>query len=181
VRLTVIQALPGAINEGDVNLAAASGAIIIGFNVRPTPKAKLLAAEEKVDVRKHSVIYRVVEEMKEAMEGLLKPDTKEETIGMVEVRQIYKTSKSGVIAGCAVSSGVVRRSSLVNVLRDNVVVHTGKIATLRRFKDEAKEVAAGFECGITLGDFEDLKVGDQFEVFEIVEVARKLNQEAGEK
>jgi translation initiation factor IF-2 len=175
VRLSVIQALPGAINEGDVDLAAASNAIVIGFNVRPTPKAKLLAAEEKVDIRKHNVIYRVVEEMKQAMEGLLKPDIKEEVIGTVEVREVYKISRGGTIAGCSVSTGHVKRNASVNVLRDNVVIHSGKIASLRRFKDDAKEVAAGFECGIALDNFEDIQVGDQFEVFEIIEVARKLS------
>ncbi|MDR1468328.1 MAG: translation initiation factor IF-2 [Spirochaetaceae bacterium] len=174
VRLSVIQALPGAINEGDVDLAAASNAIVIGFNVRPTPKAKALAAEEKVDIRKHNVIYRVVEEMKQAMEGLLKPDVKEEVIGSVEVREVFKISRGGTIAGCFVLTGLVKRATSVNVLRDNVVVHSGKIASLRRFKDDVKEVAAGFECGIALEGFEDIQVGDQFEVFEIIEVARKL-------
>jgi translation initiation factor IF-2 len=174
VRLSVIQALPGAINEGDIDLASASNAIVIGFNVRPTPKAKALAAEEKVDVRKYSVIYRVVEEMRQAMEGLLKPDTKEEVIGTVEVREIFKMSKGGMVAGCSVSTGLVKRSASVNVIRDNVVIHTGKIASLRRFKDDVKEVAAGYECGIALDGFEDIAVGDQFEVFEIIEVARKL-------
>ncbi|MDR0639263.1 MAG: translation initiation factor IF-2 [Spirochaetaceae bacterium] len=175
VRLSVIQALPGAINEGDVDLAAASNAIVIGFNVRPTPKAKALAAEEKVDIRKHNVIYRVVEEMKQAMEGLLKPDIKEEVIGTVEVREVFKISRGGTIAGCFVLSGLVKRAASVNVLRDNVVIHSGKIASLRRFKDDVKEVAAGFECGIALEGFEDIQTGDQFEVFEIIEVARKLS------
>jgi translation initiation factor IF-2 len=174
VRLSVIQALPGAINEGDVDLAAASNAIVIGFNVRPTPKAKALALEEKVDIRKYNVIYRVVEEMKQAMEGLLKPDTKEEVIGTVEVREVFKISRGGTIAGCFVSSGLVKRSASVNVLRDNVVIHTGKIASLRRFKDDVKEVSTEYECGIALDSFEDIQVGDQFEVFEIIEVARKL-------
>jgi translation initiation factor IF-2 len=175
VRLSVIQALPGAINEGDVDLAAASNAIVIGFNVRPTPKAKALAAEEKVDIRKYNVIYRVVEEMRQAMEGLLKPDTKEEVIGTVEVREVFNISRGGTIAGCFVLTGLVKRISSVNVLRDNVVIHSGKIASLRRFKDDVKEVAAGFECGIALEGFEDIQTGDQFEVFEIIEVARKLS------
>jgi translation initiation factor IF-2 len=175
VRLSVIQALPGAINEGDVDLAAASNAIVIGFNVRPTPKAKALALEEKVDIRKYNVIYRVVEEMKQAMEGLLKPDTKEEVIGTMEVREVYKISRGGTIAGCFVSTGLVKRSASVNVLRDNVVIHSGKIASLRRFKDDVKEVATEYECGIALDGFENLQVGDQFEVFEIIEVARKLS------
>jgi translation initiation factor IF-2 len=175
VRLSVIQALPGAINEGDVDLAAASNAIVIGFNVRPTPKAKALALEEKVDIRKYNVIYRVVEEMKQAMEGLLKPDTKEEVIGTVEVREVFKISRGGTIAGCFVSTGLVKRSASVNVLRDNVVIHTGKIASLRRFKDDVKEVSTEYECGIALDGFENIQVGDQFEVFEIIEVARKLS------
>jgi translation initiation factor IF-2 len=174
VRLSVIQALPGAINEGDVSLAAASNAIVIGFNVRPTPKAKALAAEEKVDIRKYNVIYRVVEEMRQAMEGLLKPDTKEEVIGTVDVREVFNISRGGTIAGCFVLTGIVKRSSSANVLRNNVVIHSGKIASLRRFKDDVKEVAAGFECGIALEGFEDIQTGDQFEVFEIIEVARKL-------
>jgi translation initiation factor IF-2 len=182
VRLSVIQALPGAINEGDVDLASASNAIVIGFNVRPTPKAKALATEEKVDIRKYNVIYRVVEEMKQAMEGLLKPDIKEDVIGTVEVREVFKISRGGTIAGCFVSTGTVKRSASINLLRDSVVLHTGKIASLRRFKDDVKEVTAGYECGIALDSFEDLRVGDQFEVFEIIEVARKLEQKsAGER
>ncbi|MDR1211285.1 MAG: translation initiation factor IF-2 [Spirochaetaceae bacterium] len=174
VRLNVIQALPGAINEGDVDLAIASNAIIIGFNVRPTPKAKTLADSEKVDIRKYNIIYRAVEEIKQAMEGMLKPDTKEEVIAQVEVRETFKVPKAGTIAGCYVLSGTVKRSASVNVIREAIVVHTGKIASLRRFKDDVREVAAGFECGIGLEGFDDIQNGDQFEVFEIVEVARKL-------
>jgi translation initiation factor IF-2 len=113
--------------------------------------------------------------MREAMEGLLKPDVKEEVIGTVEVREVFKISRGGTIAGCFVLSGLVKRSSSVNVLRDNVVIHSGKIASLRRFKDDVKEVAAGFECGIALEGFEDIQTDDQFEVFEIIEVARKLS------
>jgi translation initiation factor IF-2 len=174
VRLNVIQALPGAINEGDVDLAIASNAIIIGFNVRPVPKAKALADQEKVDIRRYNVIYKAVEEIQKAMEGMLKPDTKEEIIASVEVREIFKVPRVGNVAGCYVLTGTVKRSANVNVIRDEIVIHTGKIASLRRFKDEAREVAAGFECGIGLEGFDDIQVGDQFEVFEIVEVARKL-------
>lgn len=174
VRLSVIQALPGAINEGDVDLAVASNAILIGFNVRPTPKAKALADQEKIDIRKYNIIYRVVEEMQQAMEGLLKPDTKEEVIALVEVRDVFRISKTGVIAGCFVHSGTVKRGSSVNVIRNEIVLYTGKIASLRRFKDDVKEVSAGFECGISIDGFEDIKEGDQFEVFEIIEIARKL-------
>ncbi|GHV93926.1 hypothetical protein AGMMS50293_02460 [Spirochaetia bacterium] len=175
IRLNVIQALPGPINEGDVDLAIASNAIIIGFNVRPLPKAKILADQEKVDIRKYNIIYKAVEEIEQAMEGMLKPDTKEEVIGTVEVRETFKVPKIGTIAGCYVLTGNVKRSSTVNVIRDQIVIHNGKIASLRRFKDDAREVAAGFECGIGLDGFDDIHVGDQFEVIEIVEVARKLN------
>jgi translation initiation factor IF-2 len=174
VRLNVIQALPGAINEGDVDLAIASNAIIIGFNVRPVPKARLLADQEKVDIRRYNVIYKAVEEIQQAMEGMLKPDTKEEIVASVEVREIFKVPKIGTIAGCYVLTGTVKRSSSINVIRDEIVIHTGKIASLRRFKDDVREVAAGYECGIGLEGFDTIQVGDQFEVFEIVEVARKF-------
>jgi len=175
IRLNVIQALPGAINEGDVNLASASNAIIIGFNVRPTPQAKALADSEKVDIRKYNVIYKAVEEIQQAMEGMLKPDTKEETIATVEVRDTFKVPKIGTIAGCYVLTGTVKRSASVNVIRDGIVLHTGKISSLRRFKDDAREVASNYECGIGLEGFDAVQVGDQFEVFEIIEIARKLS------
>jgi translation initiation factor IF-2 len=174
VRLNVIQALPGAINEGDVDLAAASNAIILGFNVRPTAKAKALADQEKVDIRKYNVIYKAVEEIQQAMEGMLKPDTKEEVIATVEVRNTFKVPKAGTIAGCYVLTGTVKRSASVNVIRDGIVLHRGKISSLKRFKDDAREVAAGFECGLGIEDFDGIKEGDQLEVFELVEVARKL-------
>ncbi|MDR3334559.1 MAG: translation initiation factor IF-2 [Treponema sp.] len=175
IRLNVIQALPGAINEGDVDLAIASRAIIIGFNVRPVPKAKLLAEQEKVDIRKYNIIYRAVEEIQQAMEGMLKPDTKEEVIAMVEVRNTFKVPKIGTIAGCYVLTGTVKRSASVHIIRDHVVIHTGKITSLRRFKDDAREVAAGYECGMGFEGFDTILVEDQLEVFEIVEVARKLS------
>jgi translation initiation factor IF-2 len=174
VRVHVIQALPGAINEGDVDLAVASNAIILGFNVRPTPKARALAEQERVDVRKYNVIYKAVEEIQLALEGMLKPDTKEEVIATVEVRNTFKVPKAGTIAGCYVLTGTVKRSASVNVIRDGIVIHTGKISSLKRFKDDAREVAAGFECGLGIEDFDTIQVGDQFEVFEMVEVARKL-------
>jgi translation initiation factor IF-2 len=175
VRLNVIQALPGAINEGDVDLASASNAIIIGFNVRPTPKAKALADQEKVDIRKYNIIYKAVEEIQQAMEGMLKPDTKEEVIAQAEVRNTFKVPKIGTIAGCYVLSGTIKRSASVNVIREGIVIHTGKIASLKRFKDDAREVAAGYECGLGLEGFDTVQVNDQLEVFEIIEVARKLN------
>jgi translation initiation factor IF-2 len=175
IRLHVIQALPGPVNEGDVDLAIASNAIIISFNVRPLPKAKALADQEKVDIRKYNVIYKVVDEIKLAMEGMLKPDTREDVVAVVEVREIFKVSKAGTIAGCLVQSGTIKRSCTVNVIRDQIVVHNGKISSLKRFKDDAREVAAGYECGIALEGFDDIKQGDQFEAIEIVEVARKLS------
>ncbi|MDR2363674.1 MAG: translation initiation factor IF-2 [Spirochaetaceae bacterium] len=174
VRLNVIQALPGAINEGDVDLAIASNAIIIGFNVRPVPKAKILADQEKVDVRKYNVIYKAVEEIRQAMEGMLKPDTKEEVIASVEVRETFKVPKIGTIAGCYVLTGTVKRSASVNIIREDIVVHTGKIGSLRRFKDDVREVAAGYECGMSFDGFDAVRVGDQIEVFELIEVARKF-------
>jgi translation initiation factor IF-2 len=175
IRLHVIQALPGAINEGDVDLAIASNAIIIGFNVRPIPKAKALADQEKVDIRKYNVIYKAVEEIQQAMEGMLKPYTKEEVIGMAEVRNTFRVPKAGTIAGCYVLSGTVKRNASVNLIRNEIVIHTGKISSLKRFKDDAREVAAGFECGLGIYDFNDIQVDDQLEVFEIVQVARKLS------
>lgn len=176
IRLNVIQALPGAINEGDVNLASASNAILIGFNVRPTPQAKALADQEKVDIRRYNIIYKAVEEIQQAMEGMLAPETKEEIIATVDVRDTFKVPKIGTIAGCYVLTGTVKRNASVNVIRDNVVIHTGKMASLKRFKDDAREVAAGYECGIGLEGFDDIQVGDQLEVFSIVEVARKLSK-----
>jgi translation initiation factor IF-2 len=174
VRLHVIQALPGAINEGDVDLAVASNAIIIGFNVRPVPKAKVLADQEKVDIRRYNIIYKAVEEIQQAMEGMLKPETREEVIAAVEVRNIFNVPRAGTIAGCYVLTGTVKRSGLVNVIRDDTVIHRGKISSLKRFKDDAREVNAGYECGIGIEDFNDIKVGDQLEILELVEVARKL-------
>jgi translation initiation factor IF-2 len=174
VRLHVIQALPGAINEGDVDLAVASNAIIIGFNVRPVPKAKALADQEKVDIRRYNVIYKAVEEIQQAMEGMLKPDTREDVIATVEVRNTFSVPRVGTIAGCYVLTGTVKRSCLVNVIRDDTVIHRGKISSLKRFKDDAREVSAGYECGIGIEDYNDIKVGDQLEILEVVEVARKL-------
>jgi translation initiation factor IF-2 len=175
IRLHVIQALPGPVTEGDVDLAIASNAIIISFNVRPLPKAKTLAEQEKVDIRKYNIIYKAVEEIHQAMEGMLTPDTKEEVIASVEVRETFKVPKVGTIAGCYVLSGTVKRSCTVNVIRDQVVIHSGKIASLKRFKDDTREVAAGYECGMGLEGFDDIKTGDQFEVIETIQIARKLS------
>lgn len=178
IRLVVIHSSAGAINESDVTLASAdSNAIIIGFNVRPTPKAKILAEQEGVEIRKYNIIYKCVEEIKAAMEGTLQPNTKEQVIGGVEVRNTFKVPKIGIIAGCYVTDGVVKRNALVNLVRDGIVKFTGKISSLKRFKDDAKEVANGFECGIGLENWQDIQVGDHFEIFEYVEIARKLGDE----
>jgi translation initiation factor IF-2 len=174
IKLNAIHASAGAIVESDVHMAAASNAIIVGFHVRPTPSALSLADEEKVEIRKYNVIYEAVDDIRDAMEGMLSPDIKEEVIGTVEVRDTFKVPKIGIIAGCYVTDGKVKRNSMVHVIREGIQVHTGKIDSLKRFKDDAKEVEAGYECGIGLENFNDIKVGDQFEVFETREIAKKL-------
>ncbi len=175
IRLVVIHSSAGAINESDVILAAAdSNAIIVGFNVRPTPKAKLLADQEKVEIRKYSIIYECVNEITAAMEGMLSPDTKEQVIGTVEIQNTFKVPKIGTIAGCYVSDGVIKRNCGVRLVREGIVLYTGKVSSLKRFKDDAKEVAKGFECGVGLENWQDIRVGDQIECFEYIEVARKL-------
>jgi translation initiation factor IF-2 len=174
IRLSVIHASAGAINEGDVRLASASSAIIIGFHVRPTPKAQQLSDVEKVEIKKYNIIYDAVDDIRLAMEGLLAPDLKEETIGTLEVRDTIKVPKIGLIAGCYVTSGKIRRGSQVHVIREGIVIFTGKISSLKRFKDDAREVDSGFECGVGLEKFTDIRVGDIFEAFEIKEIAKKL-------
>jgi translation initiation factor IF-2 len=175
VRLAVIRSAAGAINESDVDLASASSAIIIGFNVRPTPKAKVLADQEKVEIRKYNVIYKVVEEIQQAMEGMLAPEIKESDIAEAEVREVFKVPKIGAIAGCMVLTGTVKRNASVRIIREGVELHSGKISSLRRFKDDAKEVAAGYECGIGLADWTDVKIGDTLEIFEYLSITRKLS------
>ncbi|MEW5815959.1 MAG: translation initiation factor IF-2 [Spirochaetota bacterium] len=176
IRLTVIHASAGAINETDVMLAAASNAIIIGFHVRPTGNAQVIAEQEKVEIRKYNIIYDAVNDIKAAMEGLLAPEIKEETIGNVEVREIFKVHKIGVIAGCFVLSGKIKRGASVHLIRNGIVAYTGKISSLKRFKDDVREVEMNYECGIGLENFNDIKVGDQLEAFEIKEIAKKLGE-----
>jgi translation initiation factor IF-2 len=178
VRLNVLRAAAGAITEDDVMLASTSEAIIIAFNVRPSPAAKALADREKVDIRKYNIIYRAEEEIRKAMEGMLAPELKEQEIGKVEVRETFKVPKIGIIAGSFVTEGAVRRNCSVRVIRDSIEVFQGKITSLKRFKDDAKEVLAGFECGIGIEDCGDLKVGDILEVYETVEIARTLGTPA---
>jgi translation initiation factor IF-2 len=174
VKLTVIHASVGGITESDVLLAAASNAIVIGFNVRPESKAAELASREGVDIRLYNIIYEVVSDIRDALEGLLEPTLRERTLGRAEVRQIFSVPSAGKVAGCFVTDGKIVRGGKARVVRDHVVVHDGKIDTLRRFKDDAREVAAGYECGLSLDNFQDVKEGDVIEVYEIEEVARQL-------
>ena len=174
VKVGVIHAGVGGITESDVNLAMASRAVIIGFNTRADATARKLIESSGVDVRYYNVIYDAVEEVKAALTGMLAPERKESILGMVEVRQVFRISKVGTVAGCYVQEGLVKRGVQVRVLRDSVVIHTGEIDTLKRFKDDVREVKAGFECGMSLKNFQDLKEGDQLEVFEVLEVARSL-------
>jgi translation initiation factor IF-2 len=172
VKIRIIHSGVGAINESDVLLASASNAIIIGFSVRPDRNATEVAEREHVDIRLHSIIYNVIDEMKKAMAGLLEPTFKEVRLGIAEVREVFRVPKIGSIAGCMVVEGTIKRSgdAQARLLRDHVVVHEGKIGGLRRFKDDVSEVKAGFECGISLERFNDVKVGDTIEVFVVERV-----------
>ena len=174
VQVNVIHKAVGAISESDVTLAAASDAYIIGFQVRPSADAKRLAAQEGVDIRIYSIIYDAIEEIKSAMEGMLNPEIKEEVIGNAEVKEVYHISKVGTIAGAMVKDGKLKRGCKVRVIRDGIVRHTGSLASLKRFKDDAKEVASGYECGFSIQSFNDLVVGDIVEAFEEVEVQKTL-------
>ena len=173
MKIRIIHAGSGAITETDVHLASASNAIIIGYNVRPERSAQELADKEKVDIRLHSVIYDITNEIKNAMLGLLEPESKEVYLGRAEVRQVFKVPKVGTVAGCHVSDGKIIRSAEVRLLRDNVVVYTGKVSSLRRFKDDVSEVKAGYECGIGLANFNDVKISDVIEAFKVEKIAVK--------
>ena len=174
VQVNVIHKAVGAISESDVTLAAASDAYIVGFQVRPSADAKRLAAQEGVEIRIYSIIYDAIEEVKSAMEGMLSPDIKEEVLGSAEVKEVYHISKVGTIAGAIVREGKLKRPCKVRVIRDGIVIFTGNLASLKRFKDDAKEVASGFECGFSIQSYNDLVVGDIVEAFEEVEVAKTL-------
>ncbi len=180
IKVDIVRGGIGAITESDVLLASASDAIIIGFNVKPSPQAKQLAAKEHVDIRYYDVIYNALDEVKAAMSGMLEPVYEEKTLGHAEVRQTFRISKVGTVAGCYVLDGVIKRNALVRLLRDNVVVYTGKIASLRRFKDDVKEVQAGYECGIGLEKFNDIKVGDVIEAYEMEEVSPDIGTSSEE-
>jgi len=174
VRVNVVHAAVGAITESDINLAIASKAVVIGFNVRADQSSRKLAEANGIDLRYYTIIYDAVDDVKNAMQGMLAPERREQVLGLVEIRQVFKVSRLGNIAGCMVLEGIVRRGAQVRLLRDNVVIWTGELDSLKRFKDDAKEVKEGFECGLTLKNYDDIQEGDQLEVFEIQEIARTL-------
>lgn len=174
VAVSIIQAASGAITESDVKLAEAAGAIIIGYNVRPTTKALKEAEISKVEIRTSGIIYHITEDIEKALAGMLEPEYKEEYLGRIEIKKVFKVSKVGNVAGCVVIDGKVKNDSNIRILRDNVVIYEGKLASLKRFKDDAKEVVAGQECGLGVENFNDIKEGDVVEAFEMVEVKRTL-------
>jgi translation initiation factor IF-2 len=174
IKVQLVYSAVGGISESDINLAIASKAVVIGFNVRADGQARKVAEHNGIDLRYYNIIYDAVDELRAAMSGMLTPDKKEEVIGNAEIRQVFKVSKIGSIAGCMVTSGVVRRSARVRLLRNNVVVFTGELESLKRFKDDAREVKEGFECGLNIKGYNDINEGDQLEFFEIKEVARTL-------
>jgi len=175
VKVRVIHKGVGGISEGDVLLASASQAIIVGFHVRPNLNARKLAEKEKVDIRLYNVIYDTINEVKSALEGLLSPIISEEVTSTVEVRDIFKVPKVGTVAGCYVLEGKVTRNNKVRLIRDGIVVHQGEINALKRFKDDVKEVDAGYECGISINNFNDVKVGDIIEAYKMIETKKKLD------
>jgi len=174
VKVNIIHTGVGGITESDVNLALASKAVVIGFNARADAAARKLAEHSGVDIRYYNIIYDAVDDLKAAITGMLAPERKETVLGMVEVRNVFKISKVGTVAGCMVTEGMVKRGSQVRLIRGGVVVHTGELDSLKRFKDDVKEVKSGFECGLSLKGYNDVQVGDQIEAFEVVEVARTL-------
>ena len=181
VKVRVIHSGVGAINESDITLAQATGAMIIAFNVRPTPKAKELAAAQKVEIRYYSIIYNVIDDIKAALSGLLSPELRENFIGYAEIREVFNITKYGKVAGCMITEGLVKRGAKVRLLRENVVIHEGTLKTLKRFKDEVKEVKSGFECGMAFENYEDIRAGDVIECFEITSHARTVEISAPEK
>jgi translation initiation factor IF-2 len=179
VRVEIIHRGVGAINESDVLLAETASAVIVGFSIRPDPNARQLAEQNGVDIRLYEVIYEAVDEIRSALEGMLAPEQRETLLGTAEVREVFKISRLGAIAGCYVTEGIVDRRSQVRLVRDGQVVYTGEISSLKRFKDDVKEVREGFECGIGIANFNDIKVGDRIECFQVEEFARTLASSAG--
>ena len=174
IQVNIVHKGVGAISEADINLASASDAIILGFQVRPSLSARKLAETEQIDIRLYSVIYKAIEEIKSAMEGMLSPDIEEQVIGTAEIRETFEISKVGTIAGCYVVDGIIKRSAKVRVIRDGIVIHNGLLGSLKRFKDDVKEVKNNYECGLNIDKFNDIQIGDLVEAYEEVEVARKL-------
>jgi len=174
VKVAIIHSGAGGISESDVMLASASEAIIIGFNVRPSAKVKEIAEQEKVEIRFYDIIYKLVSDVKDAMTGMLAPVFSERYLGQAEVRDTFSIPKVGTVAGCYVVDGQLRRNAGVRLLREGVVIYTGKLSSLRRFKDDVKEVAKGYECGTGLENFNDVKDGDSFETYRVVQIAKKL-------
>jgi translation initiation factor IF-2 len=175
IAVNIIHKSVGQISESDVMLAAASDAVIIGFQVRPSVNARKLAEKEQIDIRLYSVIYNAIEELEKAMEGMLSPDIEEKVVCNIEIRETFKISKIGTIAGCYVLDGKINRNTKIRLIRDGIVVYSGELATLKRFKDDVKEVSAGYECGLSINNYNDIKVGDIVEGFEEVEVKKTLN------
>ena len=174
IQVKIIHKGVGAITESDVLLASASSAVVIGFNVRPMSNARTIAEREEVDVRTYSIIYDAIDDLKKAMEGMLSPEMKEEISGTAEIRETFKISKIGTIAGCMVLSGKLFRNSRIRIIREGVVIHDGELSSLKRFKDDAKEVAKGYDCGLQIKNYNDIQLGDQLEAYSEVAVQKKL-------
>jgi translation initiation factor IF-2 len=174
IQVNVKHKAVGQISESDVMLASASDAIIVGFQVRPSLAARKLAEQEQIDIRLYSIIYDAIEEIKMAMEGMLSPEIKEEITGTAEIREVFKITKVGTVAGCLVRDGKMYRNSKIRVIRDGIVVFTGDLGSLKRFKEDVKEVSTGYECGLNVAGYNDIKMGDFIECFKQVEVAKKL-------
>ena len=174
VQVQILHAGVGGINESDITLARATNAMVIGFNVRANPQARELARRDTVDINYYSIIYNVVDDVKAVLSGMLAPSRRENFLGYAEIREVFSTSKTGKVAGCMVTEGLVKRGSKVRLLRDDVVIHDGTLKTLRRFKDEVREVKEGYECGMAFENYGDIQTGDRIECYEVEEVARTL-------
>ena len=174
IQVNTIHKAVGQISESDVNLAIASDAIIVGFQVRPSPSAKRMAEQEQIEIRHYSVIYQAIDEIKDAMTGMLAPTVEETVTGNIEIREVFKISRVGTIAGCYVTDGFVKRNNKIRIIRDGIVINTGEIDSLKRFKDDVSEVRAGYECGLNIKNFNDIEEGDIIESFELREVKRTL-------
>jgi translation initiation factor IF-2 len=174
IQINVIHKAVGAISESDVMLAAASNAIIVGFQVRPSSNVRKIAEKEEIDIRLYSIIYDAIEEIKAAMEGMLSPEIKEEVTATIEVREVFKITKVGTVAGCVVKEGKVKRNNKVRLIRDGIVIFSGEIDALKRMKDDVKEVATNYECGISLKNYQDIKINDIIESYEETEVKKSL-------